>query len=90
MEKIYINSNDGCICSALDYDLTLGRLIYLIKYDYPQVENDDFKIINKGIILTDNEKTLTEQGVSINVDRLRIVPVKIWKKFEQTKEKHYI
>ena len=82
MEKIYVSPKNGTICSALDNDLTLGRLIYLIKFDYPQVENDDVKIVNKGELLNDNSKTLIELGVLVNIDKLRVLPVTIWKKFE--------
>jgi hypothetical protein len=82
MDKIYINSNDGYICSILDSDLTLGRLIYLIKYDYPQVEDDNIQIINKGILLKENDKKLSELGVSVNIDRLRVIPATIWNKFK--------
>lgn len=83
MDKIYVNPNNGCISAVLETDLTLGRLIYLIKYDYPQVENENVQIINKGRLLTDNDKQLSELGVIVNFDKLRVVPATIWKKFEQ-------
>lgn len=83
MDKIIINSNNGFICSILDSDLTLGRLIYLIKFNYPQVEDDEIQIINKGKVLDDDEKRLSDLGVLVNIDRLIIIPATIWKKIEQ-------
>ena len=59
MDSLCINHNDGIIISVLDPELSLGRLIYLIKDNYPNVSNDDIKIMNKGQILVDNDKSLS-------------------------------
>lgn len=75
-------TSTGFIFSVLDVDLTLNRLIYLIKIKYPQVENDEIKIVNKGELLVGGEEKLTDLGVKINIDRLRIVPATIWHKFK--------
>jgi uncharacterized ubiquitin-like protein YukD len=80
MEPIRV-SKSGVIVSVIDPELSLGRLIYLIKYEYPAVENDDIKIVNKGKLLQDNEKKLIDLGVSVNRDRLIVVPATIWNKF---------
>ena len=84
MDSIFVNPRDGVICSILDHELSLGRLIYLIKTSYPQVEDDDIKIINKGELLRENDSKLSDQGVSVNVDRLRVIPATFWKKFDRT------
>ena len=83
MDYFFINPRDGVICSSLDHELSLGRLIYLIKDFYPQVADDDIKIINKGELLSGNDKKLSELGVSVNLDRLRVIPATIWKKFDR-------
>ena len=83
MDYFFINPRDGAICSILDHELSLGRLIYLIKDFYPQVADDDIKIINKGELLIGNDKKLSELGVSVNLDRLRVIPATIWNKFDR-------
>jgi uncharacterized ubiquitin-like protein YukD len=83
MNSIFVNPKDGVICSAIDHELSLGRLIYLIKDAYPQVADDDIKIINKGHLLSGNDEKLSDLGVSINVDRLRVIPATSWKKFDK-------
>lgn len=54
--------------------ISLGRLIYLIKDTYPQVLNDDIKIINNGQLLTNKEQSLSKLDVQVNIDRLRVIP----------------
>ena len=80
MDQIRV-SNSGIILTAIDSELSLGRLIYIIKEQYPQIADEDIKIINKGEILHDNDKKLSDMGVSVNVDRLRVVPASVWNKF---------
>jgi len=87
MDPLYINHTNGIIFSALEHELSLGRLIYLIKEAYPQVADDDIKVINKGQLLSENDKKLSELGVSVNHDRLRVVPASIWKKFDKNYKK---
>ena len=87
MDTLCINHTNGIIYSALDHELSLGRLIYLIKDTYPQVADDDIKIINKGEVLSENDKKLSDLGVSVNRDRLRVVPASIWKKFDKNYKK---
>jgi uncharacterized ubiquitin-like protein YukD len=84
MNYIFVNPKDGVICSIIDHELSLGRLIYLIKDAYPQVVNDEIKIINNGHLLSGNDEKLSDLGVSINVDRLRVIPATSWKKFDRT------
>jgi hypothetical protein len=79
MEKIYISKN-GFICSPLSHDITLGNLIDIIKNEYPLLEHDEIKILRNGIVLIDNDKKLTDLGVSVNKDVLRIIPVSLWSK----------
>lgn len=84
MNSIFVNPKDGTICSVIDHELSLGRLIYLIKDAYPQVADDEIKIINNGCLLSGNDKKLSDLGVSVNVDRLRVIPATSWKKFDRT------
>ena len=49
MYPLRINKS-GVILTAIDSEISLGRLIYLIKDEYPQIENEEIKIINKGKI----------------------------------------
>ncbi len=81
MYPLRINKS-GVILTAIDSEISLGRLIYLIKDEYPQIENEKIKIINKGKVLQDNDKKLSDLGVSVNKDRLIVIPATIWKFFE--------
>lgn len=72
----------GIISSPIDSEISLGRLIYLIKDEYPQIADEEIKIVNKGEVLQNNDKKLSDLGVSVNKDRLRVLPVSIWKFFE--------
>lgn len=72
----------GVILTAIDPEISLGRLIYLIKDEYPQIENKEIKIVNKGKVLEDNDKKLSDLGVSVNKDRLIVIPATIWNFFE--------
>ena len=74
-------SKSGIISSPIDPEISLGRLLYLIKDEYPQIQDQEIKIINKGEVLQDNDKKLSDLGVSVNKDRLRVIPVTIWKFF---------
>jgi len=81
MYPLRINKS-GVISTPIDPEISLGRLIYLIKDEYPQIENEEIKIINKGKVLQDNDKKLSDLGVSVNKDRLIVIPASIWKFFE--------
>lgn len=81
MDNLYISNKNGVINSLLDYDLSLERLIFLIKKNYPQIEDELILVINKGVVLQDYNKKLSEQGVNVNIDRLRVIPATIWNKF---------
>jgi uncharacterized ubiquitin-like protein YukD len=83
MDPLFINHKDGVICSRLDPEISLGRLIYLIKDTYPKVSKDDIKIINNGQLLTNNEQSLSNLDVQVNIDRLRVIPATSWKKFNK-------
>ena len=72
----------GVILTAIDPEISLWRLIYLIKDEYPQIENKEIKIVNKGKVLEDNDKKLSDLGVSVNKDRLIVIPSTIWNFFE--------
>ena len=65
MEPIIV-SKSGVIVTAIDPELSLGRLIYLIKDQYPAVENDDIKIVNKGELLQGNEQKLEQMRMTVD------------------------
>lgn len=73
MYTLYIN-NSGIISSLIDPEISLGRLIYLIKEEYPKIKDEEIKIVNKGELLENKDKKLSDLGVSVNKDRLTVIP----------------
>lgn len=66
MESISI-CKSGFILTTIETELSLGRLIYIIKEQFPKIAEEEIKILNKGQVLQGNEKILKDLGVSGNI-----------------------
>ena len=84
MSHIEINAQ-GKILSLLTPNLTLSHLLDMIKISYPKLKNEKIYVTHFAKILLDENKSLYELGVSVNIDTLRVLPNKLWKYFSLVK-----